>query len=262
MSKTIEKGLALITGGSSGLGYEYARQLAAKGCDLILVSNRDEELARAGEMLSAEFGVCVVTHWQDLSLPDAADELFAWCNAGAYQVDILVSNAGMFFFGELSVDRYEKAVAITTLHVVTPTRLCILFGNEMKKRHHGTIISMSSLAAKLPVPGITIYSASKSYLRAFGKAMYHELRPYGVSFTTVCPGAVSTPLYGLREDLMDLALKLRIIKTPEWLVRKVLRAAGKRRKLVEASLMDRMMTVLIDLIPAGIKNKIWIKYKR
>jgi len=262
MSKTIDKGLALVTGGSSGLGREYARQLAALGCDLILVSNQAEELEAVGRQLSADYGVEVVTHWADLALEDAADELFAWCNAGGYQVDILVSNAGIFFFGELTMENYGKATAMTNLHVVTPTRLCILFGNAMKERRHGTIISMSSLAARLPFPGISIYCASKAYLRVFGKAMYHELKPYGVNFTTVCPGGINTSLYGLRDDLMRLAVRLRVIKTPQWLVRKALRAAARGRKLLDPGLVDNLMPPMLDMFPDRIENKLWVKFKK
>lgn len=256
------QGLALITGGSSGLGYEYARQLAAKGCSLLLVSNREAELTAAAEALSVEFGVKVITRFQDLSGTDAADDLFEWCIKEGLQVDILISNAGMFFYGELNEERYGKAKALLGLHVNTPTRLCVLFGNEMKKRGDGVIISMSSLAAKVPFPGITLYSATKAYLRAFGLAMYHELRPYGVGFTTVCPGAIATPLYGLREDLMKLALRLGVVKTPSWLVRKVLRRAERHKALVQPGLMDNIFLPLVNLVPSALTTRLWVRYRR
>lgn len=256
------KGLALITGGSSGLGYEYARQLAAKGCDLIIVSNREDELKKAAEALRSDFGVGITTRFQDLSVEGAADDLHQWCANGGFEVEILVSNAGIFFYGELNAERYGKAAAMLHLHVDTPARLIILFGNDMKLRGHGTIISMSSLAAELPFPGITLYSSTKAFLKSFGRSMVHELRPYGVSLTTVCPGAVATPLYGLRDDLMKLAMKLGIIKTPRWLVSKVLRRAEHRRPFVRPGLMDALMIPIIRLLPSFLETRIWVKFRR
>lgn len=256
------KGLALITGGSSGLGLEYARQLAAGGCDLILVSNKEEELENAGAQIRSEFPVRVTTHYQDLALDGAADELFAWCREKGFEVEILVSNAGVFFYGELGEKTYKKSKAMLRLHVETPTRLIILFGEDMKRRGHGTIISMSSLAADLPFPGITLYSSTKAYLKAFGRAMVHELRPYGVSLTTVCPGGIATSLYGLRDDLMKFAVGIGVIKTPKWLVRKVLRRAGRRRPFVRPGLPDALMIPLLRLLPSHLETRIWVRFRR
>ncbi len=259
--KTNISGTALITGGSSGLGLEFARQLAALGCSLVLVSNREEELSAAAQALRTAYPVEVVTRVQNLAVSGAADELFQWTREEGMQIDILVSNAGMFFFGELAEDNYEKANALIGLHVETPTRLCILFGNDMKRRGHGTIISMASLAADLPVPGITLYSASKAYLKSFGKSFYHELRPYGVSITTVCPAGIATPLYGLRDDLMTFAVKIGVIKKPQWLVSKAIKAAGRKRMFLRAGLIDRLMIPALWLIPTPIETWIWGKCK-
>ena len=94
--------VALITGGSSGMGLEYARQLAAKGYDLILVSNQDKELAAAAESLQSAFPVKVTTRCQDLARSDAADQLYGWCRNKLQTLpNVLINNAGMFFFKEL-----------------------------------------------------------------------------------------------------------------------------------------------------------------
>lgn len=146
---------ALITGGSSGTGLEYARQLAGRGYDLVLVSNRQEELDTAAEALRAQFPVKVITRFQDLSVPDAADDLFQWCSQEGLP-DVLINNAGMFFFKELQPEDLDRAQAMVNLHVVTVTRMCLLFGNAMKQRGSGYILNMSSMTARIPAPGITI----------------------------------------------------------------------------------------------------------
>ena len=168
---------ALITGGSSGMGLEYARQLSEIGCNLLLVSNQKEELEKVSEDLKHDPTLQIVPHYQDLSTESAAEELFGFCQAVGLQIDILVNNAGMFFFEELNTENESKALTMMRLHVFTPTKLCVLFGEEMKKRGYGYLIDMSSMAAKLPCPGITVYSATKAYLKSFGKSLYFEMRP-------------------------------------------------------------------------------------
>ncbi|MBQ5518057.1 MAG: SDR family NAD(P)-dependent oxidoreductase, partial [Bacteroidales bacterium] len=151
---------ALITGGSSGMGLEYARQLAGRGYDLLLVSNRDVELKAASAQLREQYSVTVTPHFQDLAEPDAADKLFAWCTEEAGILpDVVINNAGMFFFKELDGDDLDRVQAMMNLHMTTVTRTCLLFGEAMKKRGSGYLLIMSSMAARIPVPGITIYSA-------------------------------------------------------------------------------------------------------
>ncbi len=241
------------------MGLEYARQLAEKGYDLLLVSNREEELSAAVAALSGQFPVKVEGHFQDLALPDAADALFGWCRARGLLPDILVNNAGMFFFKELDGADLDRAQAMLNLHVTTVTRLSILFGEAMKRRGSGHILIVSSMAARLPVPGITLYAATKAYLRSFGRSFSYELRPYGVGVTTVCPAAVATPLYRLKPELMDIGVKIRLIHTPAWLVRRSLRAMFHRRRVVSPSLMNVWLPLLIALLPAPLVQWIWEK---
>ena len=202
-----------------------------------------------------------MTVWSDLARAEAADELHRLCNQKGLKPDILVCNAGMFFFKELEAGDIAKVSKMLTLHVETNTRLCLLFGEDMKRRHSGRIIIMASMAAKLPVPGITIYSATKAYLMSFGKSLWFEMKPYGVSVTTVCPAAVATPLYRLKPSLMRLGVNLRVIHTPEWLVKRALRASRHSRRIVRPSLMNWYLPGLIRLIPAPLESKIWKKLK-
>ncbi len=252
---------ALITGGSSGMGLEYARQLAAKGHDLLLVSNQQEELAKTAEEISQSYGVKVIGRYQDLAKETAAEELFGYCQAENLQIDILINNAGMFFFEELSTENEAKALTMMRLHMFTPTRLCVLFGEEMKKRGSGYILNMSSMAAKLPCPGITIYSATKAYLKSFGKSLYFEMRPYGVGVTTVCPAAIATPLYKLKPSLLKLGVNIGLIGTPQWLVRRALRRMFHHRRVVKPGLMNYYLPPLIAVLPKRLVDLLWRKYK-
>lgn len=252
---------ALITGGSSGMGLEYARQLAAKGYDLLLVSNQPEELDKTASALSEAFGVDVIGRFQNLATETAAEELFGFCQAEKLQIDILINNAGMFFFEELTTENQAKALTMLRLHIFTPTRLCILFGDAMKQRGSGYILNVSSMAAKLPCPGITTYSATKAYLKSFSKSLYYELRPYGVGLTVVCPAAIATPLYKLKPSLLKLGVKIGLIGTPQWLVRRALRGMFHKRRVVKPGFMNIYLPPLIAILPKRLVDKLWKKYK-
>ena len=253
--------VALITGGSSGMGLEFARQLAGRGYDLLLVSNKEDDLAKAYEELVHEYKVQIQTRFQDLSEPRAADDLFAWCQGKDILPDVLVNNAGMFFFKELEASDLDRIQAMVNLHVTTVTRLCILFSQAMKERGSGRILIVSSMAAKLPTPGITIYSATKAYLRSFGKSLSFETKPYGVSVTTVCPAAIATPLYNLKDKWLRLGVRVRLIHTPQWLVRRALKAMFKGRRLISPSIMNVYLPVLIASLPGPLEARIWEKLK-
>ena len=252
---------ALVTGGSSGMGLEYARQLAEAGCNLLLVSNQEAELEKAAAELQRYTGIQVVTHYQDLATETAAEELLAYCQSENLPVDILVNNAGMFFFEELTPVNEAKALTMLRLHILTPTRLCVLFGEEMKRRGYGYIINMSSMAAKLPCPGITIYSATKAYLKSFGKSLYFEMRPYGVGVTTVCPAAIATPLYKLKPSLLNFGVKIGLIGTPQWLVRKALKGMLRGKRVVKPGFMNVYLPPLIAVLPKRLVESLWKKFK-
>lgn len=254
--------VALITGGSSGMGLEFARQLAGRGYDLILVSNRQDELDAAADSIGAAFPVKVTVRFQDLARTDAADELFNWCLQEAKVLpDVLINDAGMFFFKELSAADLGRVQAMIDLHVVTVTRNCLLFGEAMKQRGSGRILNVSSMAASLPVPGITVYSATKAYLKSFGRSLSYELKPCGVTVTTVCPAAIATPLYNLREKLMKIGLSVGLIHTPRWLVRRALRAMFHGRRVIYPSCMNIWLPAIIALMPGFLIAYLWKKLK-
>lgn len=243
------------------MGLEYTRQLAAKGYNLILVSNREDELSAARAELQAAFPVKVTTRNQDLALPDAADRLFQWCMQEEQLPDIVINNAGMFFFKELQTEDLDRVQAMMNLHMTTITRSCILFGNAMKQRGSGYILIMSSMAARLPVPGITIYSATKAYLKSFGRSLSFELKPYGVGVTTVCPAAIATPLYRLDQKRMQLGIRLGLIHTPRWLVKRALRALFHGRRVICPAFMNVWLPVLIGLLPAPVITALWKRFR-
>ncbi len=252
---------ALITGASSGMGLLYATYLADAGCDLLLVSNHEKELDQFSEKLRIEYDVNVTALCLDLSRDDAAQQLFLYCQNNNVAVDILINNAGMFFFHELDDEYHKKMELMLNLHVMTPSKMSRLFGDEMKKRGFGHIVLVSSMAARLPFPGITTYSATKAYLKSFGKSLYYEMRDYGVGVTTVCPGAIATPLYKLNPKLLKLGVKVGLIGTPQWLVRKALKGMFRKKMVVAPGFMNVYLPPLLAILPKSLVNFIWRKVK-
>ncbi|MBP5538908.1 MAG: SDR family NAD(P)-dependent oxidoreductase [Bacteroidales bacterium] len=252
--------LALITGASSGMGVIYARELARAGCDLLLVSNQDAQLSQVASELAGAYGVRCLTRYQDLATETAADELFAWCQAEGLLVDILINNAGMFFFKELILpDDRARVETILALHVGTVTRLTLLHGNEMKKRGVGYILNVASMASAIPAPGLTLYAATKAYLKTFSQSLYFEFRPHGVGLTVVCPAAVATPLYRIKPELMAWGVRIGLIATPDWLVRRALRGMFRRKRVVRPGLTNYLIPCLVNALPNACVAAIWKK---
>ena len=247
---------ALVTGASSGIGLEFSRQLAQRGYALAMVSNREQELAAAAEGLRAEYGVPVEALCIDLTKEGAAEEVLAWCP----EPEVLVNNAGTFFMEYLKPESLEKVRTMMRLHMDVITELCILAGARMKEKGSGHILNMSSMTARIPAPGIAIYSSTKAYLKTFGKSLSYELRPFGVSVTTVCPAAVDTGLYPLSDRLRRILRRIGIIRTPEWLVRRSLKAMFRGRRTVSPGLTNFLLPPLIGILPARLIDRLGLRW--
>ncbi len=246
-----ERMWALITGASSGIGYCYAEELASLNYNLILVSNEERPLAEAANRLGRQYGVESRMICTDLTAADAADSLYATCREWNIRIEILINNAGMYRFGEtLDIDR-NFTTNMIALHTLTPTRLCILFGEDMRKQRHGYILNMSSITAWLAYPGINVYGATKRYLKNFSRGLHTELSDYGVYVTAVCPGAVDTNLYNLNIKLRRHLVWLGIMMPPKKLARKAIHALLRNKAVFIPGILNRFLLPFILLIPHG-----------
>ena len=135
------------------------------------------------------------------------------------------------------------------LHVRTLTKMCRIFGADMKKRGHGYILNMSSMSAWMALPGISTYNATKSYILNLSRSLWYELHPYGVSVTAVCPGAVDTGLYGLSPNLRKLAVAIKVSIPPSDLVRIALKKMFKGKKQIMPGAVNHIFLPLIKHLP-------------
>ena len=242
------------------MGLEYARQLGARGYDLVLVSNRPDELETAAKELSLDGKISVNTCFMDLSAPGAAEGLLDWCDGRGITVDVLVNNAGMFFMKYLSPEILPKVRTMEALHMGVITDLCILFGTRMKERGSGRILNVSSMTARIPAPGIAIYSATKAYLKSFGKSFSYEMRPFGVTVTTVCPAAVDTPLYPISPRWRKFLKAVGFIKSPQYVVRRALRAMFHGRRVLSPAFMNTWLPPLVAMLPSRLIDFLGLKW--
>lgn len=241
---------ALVTGASSGIGLQYAIQLARDyKYDLVLVSNQEKELAEVGERLASEYGVRTVTYFCDLSKDDAASEVHEFCVKENIEVEVLINNAGVFFFQDLIKVDSRRVDLMVKLHILTLTKMCQIFAADMCERRHGRILNMSSMSAWMAMPGINIYNSSKAYILNFSRSLWYECKPYGVTVTAITPGAVDTGLYGLSDYWRRVAVAIRVSITPERLVKKSLKAMFKGRKQLMPGVLNHIFLPFIKHLP-------------
>ncbi len=241
---------ALITGASSGIGLEFARQLAARGYNLLIISNV-LEINDAADSIHRDYpSLSVIPLVMDLSRQSSARELYEYTRAEEIEIEVLVNNAGVYHDIDILDDSEAFTSLILNLHMYTPAMLCYLFGQEMRERKHGYILNVCSVTSKIVAQRLGTYASTKSFLSAFTRSLHIELKPYGVYVTDVSPGAVDTGLFSIPQWVTKAGKCLGIIASPQMLVRRALRALFHgRSKVTVPAVFWHILTFIILLIP-------------
>ena len=186
----------------------------------------------------------------DLARTGAAEELHAFTEREGIAVDVLINNAGIFSFLDILRTPAERIERIILLHDLTNTQLCRLYAADMACRGRGGhILNMSSYSLWMPFPGLSLYSASKAYLRAFSVAFAKEVRDEGIRVTAVCPAGVATDLYGLTPRWQRIGLRLGVLISADSCARRGLRALWRGRRTIVPDWWNRIWIPLCKLLP-------------
>jgi short-subunit dehydrogenase len=183
---------AIVTGASSGIGADIARELARRGHGLTLVARREDRLRALADELAQAHAVRAEVIAADLTDADSRGALPSQLEARGLTADILVNNAGFTTMGHVYKADRAAELALVRTNVEAVVDLCTMFVPGMVARHRGAVLNTASTAAFQPLPGQAGYGASKAFVLSYGRALGAELRGTGVTVTTLCPGPVET----------------------------------------------------------------------
>jgi short-subunit dehydrogenase len=178
----------LITGASSGIGYELAHIFAREKYNLVLIARSQDKLLELKRELEKTYAITVFILVVDLTQLDAADQIFIQVENLKITIDILVNNAGFGLFGEFITTDWQREEEMIRVNIISLTRLTKLFVPQMKQNKKGKILNIASTAAFFPGPLMAVYYATKAYVLSFSQALQSELEGTGVTVTTLCPG--------------------------------------------------------------------------
>lgn len=178
----------LITGASSGIGFELAHEFARNKHNLILVARSKDKLEKLKADIELKYPVVAEVIIMDLSEPSSSDQLFEKISLQKFNVDILVNNAGFGDHGYFKDSNPKKMEDMIQLNILTLSKLCRLFLPSMLERGYGKILNVASTAAFQAGPLMNVYYATKAYVLSFSEGLYEELIGTGVSVTALCPG--------------------------------------------------------------------------
>ncbi len=249
MTETVLRGkTALVTGASSGLGVDFARELARRGCDLILVARREDRLRAVQQEIRQACGVNVENIPLDLAAPGAADALYRRTAGSGRVVDVLVNNAGFGLYGQHMSVPWEKEAEMLHLDMIVVAQLTKLFGKDMQARNFGYILLVSSIGGYQPSPTYASYSAAKSFVLSLGEALNYELRKTGVGVTVVSPGVTATEFLKVAGQRTSLYQRLMMMKSED-VARIGIGAMLRRRPSIVPGFLNALMVWANRLVP-------------
>jgi short-subunit dehydrogenase len=242
---------ALVTGASSGIGAEIARDLARRGHHVVLVARRAEKLAE----LAHELGGAASVVPADLSQRDDRATLPERVAALGRDVDILVNNAGLSTVGPVAAADPAAELNVIEVDVAAVVDLCTRFVPAMVERRRGAVLNVASVASFGPLPGQAVYGAAKSFVLSYTYALREELKGTGVSATALCPGPVHTGFgetAGIPAEEAEAALPKALWVAAADVARAGVDAMAAGRAVVVPGRLNRASSVAYQLLPRGV----------
>lgn len=250
---------ALVTGASSGIGVEVAKLLAQRGYNLIIVARRADKLAELSRAIREEHDVEVLDFMCDLSVESEVQKLIGAIDSKVEQVEILINNAGFGLRGFFIENNFEPYRDMMNLNMNNLTLLTHHYLKKMTASGSGYVLQVSSIGAYQPSPYYAVYAATKSYVLNFSAALNYELKNTNVSVTTLCPGGTTTEFQDVAgHDISPLMRKLAFMSA-EKVAAIGLKAMFRRRTVVTAGLMNKIMYLNTRILPRSVST--WLAGK-
>lgn len=253
----------LITGASSGLGAEFARQLAPYAGTLVLVARRADRLENLkADLESLHQGITIHVYVADLSDAGQRNRLVSWLAETRIQVDFLVNNAGLGDHGAFTEGDWGRVQAMLDVNIEALTHLSHSLLPGMVRGGRAAILNVSSVASFFPLPNMAVYSATKAYVTSLSEALAMELRPQGVTVTALCPGPVPTEFFqmaergGQTEKAPHLETMPAFVVSPAEVVRQGLVAVARDRARVIPGPLLAISVFLALLVPFAIVREV------
>lgn len=239
----------LITGASSGIGEAFARSLAARGRNVLLVARSEDklvglcsELGRSNSIRAQHFAI-------DLSKPESAFDVFAETQRRGLVVDMLINNAGFGSFGDFAKLELDRELNMIDLNIKSLVELTQKFLIPMRQRRQGTIINVASTAGFQPVPFMATYAATKAFVLSFSEALWEENRPYGVHVMALCPGVTETNFFEASRGQRPPA---RVVQTPEDVVETALSGLNRKKSSTVSGWTNLLMIEAERFVPRSL----------
>ena len=243
-----QKGYALITGGTSGIGYELAKCFAEDGYNLILVARTNEDLQQCATALTSQYGVQVNTIAKDLFQPNAAFEVYDEVKREGIVVNALVNDAGQGQFGLFVEQDIHRLLEIIKLNVESLTVLTQLFLKDMVARNEGKVLQLASIASELPGPYQAVYHATKAYVLHLTEGLISELKDTNVTLTALQPGATDTDFFN-KADMQDSKILDTKLSDPVKVAKDGYQALMKGDDKIVSGMKNKAMVGMSNIMP-------------
>jgi len=246
--------LILITGASSGLGEEFAFQLAAQGYSLLLVARRLERLQHLQQKIAAEYpNIRLFCQRVDLTEQASGEQILDYINHEKLPLTGVINNAGFGQrgrFSDLPLSRQMEMLQVNINSLVSLTHLMVPL---LAQHQNSFIINVASTAAFQPGPNLAIYYASKAFVLSFSQALYEELKVQGIQVSALCPGATNTEFIELANMPQTRLFKLRVMET-----KPVVHCAltNKNKAVVIPGFINKISVFFIKIIPSSVARKL------
>lgn len=242
----------LITGASSGIGEVFARKLAARGRNVLLVARSEEKLITLCNELGRSSSIRAQHVTMDLSQPESPARLFEEAEKRGLTVDMLINNAGFGSFGDFSKLELERELNMIDLNVRSLVDLTYRFLAPMRQRKQGAIINVASTAGFQAVPFMATYAATKAFVLSFSEALWEENRPHGVKVMALCPGVTETNFFEAARGEKPPA---RAAQMPEEVVETALRGLARGKSHIISGWSNRAMMEVERLAPRDLVTR-------